>query len=61
MDCVEDGDPGELDDEEWIEIVPDVPLKDVRKVLASGGMNTPNSLLATLALDTLEQMGMDTR
>jgi hypothetical protein len=55
VDCESDPQPGPRDVGEWIEIVPDVPVDEVREIVRSGQMNTPHSLLATLALSYLDR------
>lgn len=57
IDCVGDEEPGPLDEEEWITIVGGVQLERVRRMVNEGRLNTPNSLLAMLALDRLSRMG----
>lgn len=54
VDCVKDTQPAQRDAEEWIEIVQDVSLEEVRNLVNEGRLNTPHSLLAMLALDKIQ-------
>jgi hypothetical protein len=51
---VEDSTPGPRDHDEWIEILHDVPVEDIGGIVRGGRVNTPHSLLATLALNYLD-------
>lgn len=59
LDCQQDLQPGPRDEEEWIHVVPGVPLSEVRKSITDGLFNVPHSLCALLALDKLRDMGYD--
>lgn len=58
-DCAPDPHPKNQDFDEWIEVISDVPLAEVRKLLYEGALNTPHSLLACLALDYLSNRAPD--
>lgn len=59
LDAEKDERPGERDKEEWIKVVEGVRLAEVRDMVMTGELNTPNSLLALLAMDRLKEMGFD--
>lgn len=59
LDAVRDDAPLERDEEEWISVVGGVGLAEVRRLVGRGELNTPNSLLAMLALERLKQMGFE--
>jgi hypothetical protein len=61
LDCKADLAPGLADHEEWIQVQRDVKFCEVRRLFAAGEFNVPNSLLASLALSRLDQLGINTR
>lgn len=59
LDAEPDDRPGSRDEEEWIEVERGVPLGEVRRMVLAGELNTPNSLLAMLALGRLRELGFE--
>lgn len=59
LDATADAQPGERDEEEWISVERGVPLEQVQRMVVDGEFNTPNSLLAMLALTRLRALGLD--
>lgn len=59
LDAARDEAPLERDEEEWISVVEGVGLAEVRRLVSCGELNTPNSLLAMLALERLKEMGFE--
>lgn len=59
LDAERDETPLERDEEEWISIVEGVGLARVRHLVSRGELNTPNSLLAMLAMERLREMGFE--
>lgn len=54
-----DDDPLQTDFEEFIEVEHGYSLMEIRKLINSGGFNTPSSLLGMLALDELRRRGFE--
>lgn len=59
FDAQPDERPGARDEEEWISVERGLPLEEVRRMVVAGEFNTPNSLLAMLALTRLREIGFD--
>ena len=57
LDPEKDSTPAKRDDNEVIETIPNVPLDQIRSIIAKGAFNAPNALLGLLALDELRNRG----
>lgn len=55
IDPVVDPEPRARDDEEWMEIVPDVPLKDFKRYITRGEVMLPSVQTAWMALEYLAE------